>query len=250
MGILDMFKSAPVATPVTPATPATTPPQQGNIPAVPTVTVDPNNPTAPIADSVSVEVKDDSPLAPFKGLWETIPNENKDDVTATGPVPLEHAAVQKVMAKADFSKVITPEQLAAITAGGEEAAAALPEMMNAIVREAMTHTTLINDQLTQKAVTAALAVEKAKIPALLREQQATDHAKNANPIFKNSAVKPIVEATQAQLLQKFPNATANEITTMTQDFIIAMGKEFAPKVTDDIAETGGTNWDMFIEGQS
>lgn len=257
MSIFDIFTKAQPVEPATPATPAQQPapaatapvPAQvepGNIPAT-TVPADPNNPLIPattVKPVVETE-KDNSPLADYSTLWDTVPKEKGKEGEPEPAAELTAENLQKVMAKADFSKVITSEQLTAIAAGGEEASKALPELLNAVVQAAMVQSTLINNQLTEKAVAKAEATASARIPALLREQAAASHAVDTNPIFKDPAVAPIMDATRTQLLLKFPDATPAKITEMTQKFILTMGEAFAPKPA--VSETSDeTDWNKFL----
>jgi hypothetical protein len=148
------------------------------------------------------------------------------------------------MAGANFAPQITAEQQAAITAGGEGAQEAFNAALNSVAQQVMTQATLVGNKLGEKQIQAAIEKHMATIPELLRTQGSTEHLRTTNPIFENPAVKPVVEATQAQLLQKFPNATHAEITTMTQDYILAMGESFAPPgpTTPD----GEQDWNAFL----
>ena len=249
MGLFDMFiKPAPEQQPAPQAQPQQQPAPPGNIPPQ-QVVAEPGNPTAPVqqpAAPVTPEVVDNSPLAEFKGLWEDNPKKEGD------PAPNESAAlkaedVQKIVAKTDFSQAITPETLAAINAGGEDAAKAFAQAMNAVAQQVMVQSTMVNNKLTEQAVERALEAHKATLPGMLRSGLVSDHAKNSNPLFANPAIKPVIEATQSQLLSKYPNATPAEITEMTQNYIIQMGAMFAPKDVVNDNAVGETDWDKFMQ---
>jgi len=111
----------------------------------------------------------------------------------------------------------------------------------------MVQSTMVNNKVTEQAVERALTAHKATLPDMLRSGLVSDHAKNSNPLFDNPAVKPVIEATQERLLQKFPNATPAEITEMTQRFIMAMGQEFTPKDVVNDNSAGETDWDAFMD---
>lgn len=252
MSIFDIFKSAPEQpAPTQPAQPQQ-PAPPGNIPTPP---VDPTQqsqvtgangvvPAVPAQPTESQTPKDNSPLAEFSNLWETNPNQ---DPQATPTQELTPEAVQQAVSKADFTSVITQDNLAAIAAGGEEAQQAFASSLNAVAKQVLTQSTLVNNKLTEKAVQTAISAAEARIPELLRGQAASDHLKTANPLFSNPAVKPVIEATQTQLLQKFPNATAAELTKMTNDYILAMGEAFAPKqAVNDASGAGTTDWEAFL----
>lgn len=247
-----LFGTKPAApAPVTPVAPVAgqppvaqaVPPQQGNIPAAPTIAVNPDG--TPVVDALPVE-KDESPLAVFKSLWEDAPIDPNAPATPAGYVAPTADQIQTAVAKQDFSSNFTPEQLAAVTAGGEGASEALVQLLNTVGQQTLAQSTMINSKLNEQAMTAAIAEQVAKMPDLVRAQTVQAHLKDTNPLFDNPAIKPVIEATQHQLQVKFPNATPAEITKMTQDFVIGMGAEFAPK---PVVATGleADDWTNFLE---
>jgi hypothetical protein len=242
MGIFDIFQS--------PNNAAVAPPPAQGQPAVPGNIPPPADPAAPGQGVVpasavaapAVPAAPESPLDTFKDLWEPVPV----DPNAVAPVvdvPLTAEQVQTAVAKANFSQAITPEQLAAIGQGGEAAQQAFSAAMNAVAQQVMVQSTMVNNKLTEKAVETALSKQSAEIPQMLRKQQSTAHLNDTSELFSNPAIQPVVQATQTQLLQKFPNATPAEITQMTQDYIQAMGEQFAPKPA---ANPNDTDWGSFL----
>lgn len=259
MSIFDIFK-APTPAPVDPSAAVQQPNaahvqqqvplNQGNIPAAPTTVADPNNPTSPVADpnTVKAEAKDDTPLAQFQDLWKDVPNDPNKPNTPAQPAELTAETVQKIVENVNFSQQVTPETLAAIAGGGEDAAAAFTNAMNEVARQVMVQSTLVNNKLTERAVEQAVKSHTENLPALLRSQAASDHLVTSNPLFSNPAVKPVIEATQSKLLAKFPNATHAELTEMTQNYIIAMGEAFAPpKSVNDNSDSSTTDWEAFLK---
>ena len=243
MSIFDIFKPQPAPTPVAPAPNGAVPPNQGNIPAEGTVVT--NLDGTPAVAPLPAEPA--SPLAEFKSLWDTAPVDPNAPAGPKAFVAPTAEEVQTAVTKADFTKGFTPEQLAAVTNGGEGAQDALVQLLNSVGQQSLAQSTMVNSQLNEKAMQAAIAAEVAKMPAMLRSQSAADHMKTANPVFSNPAVKPIIEATQQQLQTKFPNATNAELTEMTQNFITAMGAEFAPKPEAAELPAGETDWNSFFE---
>lgn len=259
MGIFDIFAQtptepvAPVTTttaPVVPVVPGQpvpgAPVEPGNLPPDAGVT-DPNNTTIPPITAAPVEpkpTKPELPLDQFKTLWDDVPID-PNAPAPDEPIVLKAEDIQKAVANANFTQAITPEQLKAIGAGGEEATKAFGEAMNLVAQQVMVQATLVGSKITDNAVARAIEIERAKIPQMLREQATTAHLIDTNPIFDNPAIKPIIEQTKAQLLAKNPTATPEQITKMTQDFILAMGEAFAPKVPD--LAPGETDWSKFVE---
>jgi len=213
--------------------PVVAPQPQGNIPSEPSIVAIEGNPTSPAIPA--------SPLDQYSTLWDTDPTKKAEE----GYKQLTSEQVTSAMSKADFAQNLDPAWLEAISAGGEGATAALPQILNAMARQVMTQSTLVNSKVTQQQVDAAVAKQQGAIPALLRQQQATDHLKSTNPLFDNPAIKPVMEAARDQLLLKHPNATTAEITEMTHNFVTTLGESFAPvkevtKAPDDI------DWDAYI----
>jgi hypothetical protein len=242
MGMFDIFTNTAPTNAAPPAAPAG--PPGVNIPppadpAAPGQGVVPASATVP-APAPAVP---DSPLSPYKDLWEPVPVD-PNSPTPPAPTELTAEAVQTAVAKANFSQAITPEQLTAIGQGGEAAQTAFSEALNAVAQQVMVQSTMVNNKLTEKAVATALEAQSAEIPQLLRKQASTAHLNDTSELFSNPAIQPVVQATQTQLLQKFPNATPAEITQMTQDYIKAMGEQFAPKPPSDPNEQ---NWDTFLQ---
>ena len=243
---------APTATPVPAATPvAPVIPAAGNIPT-PTVPVDPNAPGIVPGQVATAEPDVDpntpkGPLDDFKTLWDTAPIDPNAPPN-TPPAALTAEEVNKVVAKGNFVDTITPEQMKAINDGGEEATKAMNLLLNQVAQKTMAQSILVNNKLIETAVERANKQHAEALPELLRKNAAADHLKTTNPLFSNPAIKPVAKAVHDQLLLKHPNATNAEIATMTQDFILAMGEEFAPKPATTDLETGETNWEAFLEG--
>jgi len=239
----NLFGSAPASTP------ASTPSTPGNMPAAPAVNLQQTpqtdvNGVIPNQTPPAVPV-DNSPLAPFKDLWQTATNVDNKNNNLNEPVVLNAEDVAKAMGNADFSAALNPSRLNAIAAGGQEAQKAFQEALTDVARQVLTQATLVNNRLTNDAIVKALAAQEAKLPAMLRTQSAANHLKDTNPIFSNPAIQPVIEATQQQLLSKFPNATPAEITAMTNNYILAMGEAFAPKPATPVSKD--TDWENFIQ---
>lgn len=244
MSIFDMFKPAPVA-PVAPT--------PGNIPA-PTAQVaitegsEPNG-VVPVTPVPAEPVIPAAPLDKFKDIWDTVPT----DPNAPAPVeatPLTASSLQAMMKDKDFTQNIDPATLADIAEGGDKATAALPAILNAVAQQVMVQSTLVNNKLTEKAVSEATAAAEAAIPDLLRQQTASNHLRESNPAFSNPVLKPFIESSQAQFMIKHPNATPAELTAMTTQLMGAIQETFAPPAPVDKIAENETDWNKFLGGDS
>lgn len=244
MNFLNIFGSS---TPAQQApAPAAQPVQPGNIPA-PTMVAASSNGTAPngvVPTIAAAPVVPETPLADYATLWET-PTVTGQDPTLVAPPELTHELLNKAMQSVDFSSSITPEMSQAIMQGGEGAATAFAQAMGAVAKRVMVESTLVSNRLTKQAVDHAVRTSSAAIPSTLRAQTVTNHLLETNPLFSNPAIKPVVAATQQQLLQKYPNATNAEIATMLNDYLMAMGSAFSPKPAA-VANVDEPDWTKFM----
>ena len=259
MSMFNLFGSAdntPAPAPVTPAPTAQNPVASAVQPVVPSVPAEPGNlppagevsPVAPIGEPAPaptpVAPVDDSPLAAFNTLWDDVPNkegEPKSPVQTLDPVKL-----QEVIAKSDFSQSVSQENLAAIQAGGDEAATAFASSMNQVAQTVMNQSLLASNKMIEQAVERVNQTWEAKLPEILKKQNLNESLISSDPLFKNPAIKPIMEATQQQLASKYPTATVAELKTMTQDYIKAMGEAFSPKPVTPASKQNETDWDAYM----
>jgi len=238
-----IFGSAAPAPATAPATPVPTPAEPGNIPPAAGTTVPPVGTAAP--NGIIPEVKTpDSRLDPFKDMWEPITTE----ASPTGlPIAIDKAKLAEVIGKADFSKSLNPESLAAITAGGEGAVAALVDVINTNSRQLLTQTTLATDQMVQQAFEGYNTAQTKNLPQLMKAQGLSNNL-SENPVFNNPAVVPIIEAVKTTLAANNPNATVAQLTEMAHNYIEVMGEAFTPKPAVDPNSTAATtNWDKYMQ---
>ncbi len=238
--------STPIPAPAAPAAPAQTPTNPGNLPDNSGVgATTPPTPGAP-TDPAAAPAKPDSPLDQYKSLWDPVPtSENAAPVAQK----LDPAKLQEIVAKADFTKAITPEMKAAISAGGEEAQAALMSALNEVTRQAVVQSTLAANKMTEQAVKDAIDSQTKSLPDLIRSQATTNSLYAANPIFSNPAVKPVIEAVKAQLAAKNPTATSDELTAMSQQFVEALGESISPKAAETVdPKADAMDWAKYLAG--
>ncbi len=232
---------APAQQQAAPATP-------GNIPDQPLPVTSQTNGTSPngtVPVAAAEPQVPDSPLDQYKGLWENKPIDPNAPPSNLVPKNLDPAQLTAAMAKADFSSVMTPQLMEAITAGGEGAAKAMMDAMNGVARQSMTQSTLINEKLMNQRMEAAIASMEARMPDMLRQHNSAAHAQDANPLFSNPAIKPIIDATRAQLLQQFPNDTPAQTTAKLDNYLQVMGQTFNPAPAP-VADPNEQDWSKYL----
>lgn len=211
----------PVATPA-PATPAT----PGNIPAQQNNPAAANNPTVPAA-SVAATAEQPQGLDKYKDLFTPDPNAKSNEPTSpfAGVTP---EAIQQIAGKTDFSKVVTPDMMAKISAGGQEAAQAMIEAMNAVAQMTYAQSAQASIKLAETAVSSQREELLAQLPTLIKQQTVTETLRTSNPIFNNPAAAPMLNMLKDNLQAKNPTASAAEIQQMAQEYLGTFAEAIKP----------------------
>ena len=202
--------------------------------------------TAPNGVIPAGEKKEVSPLDNYQDFWQNDPNA-KPQAEFT-PEQLDPAKLQEVVSKTQLTSVITPELQARINAGGDDAQVAMVEAMNTVAQQTLMQSTTVANKMIESQVTKAVAAMAAKIPDIVKAQNLTNNLHDQNPLFKNPAVAPIIEAATTHLQTKFPTASAHELTAMAQDYVTAMAESLGPVApSKDPAASKEVDWSSYLD---
>lgn len=221
-----------------------------------TAPVTPNLPkgTADTPDNKQTENTENkeavSPLDQFKDFWQT----PKDGVPGPEVVDFkaDPAKLLEAANKIDFRKVAKPEQLAAIQEGGEKAAAALVEIMQAQSATLYAQNMFAATKIAENAAAQVQANFEKQLPALLRKQGLGTNLIAENKDLAHPALQPMIEAMQSQLATKYPNASAAELLEMSKTYMTEVGKVFAPQSKETKGGGGsgstkeGVDWSKYL----
>lgn len=231
--IQKLFGGGTPATPMSPTIPPVNQPPgsatQQN-PGDPTLGTQQTQLTAPNGVIPTQPAKEESPLDKHAELWKT---PDTDPNTKPPQGLFDNFDPQKMMeaaGKVDFTKIITPDQLQKITAGGPEAAVAFAESLNKVAQTVYGQSAVATANITKKALDEQETRIKALLPSLVKHQGVDDSLVAANALYANPAVQPLVEALKTQLITKHPQASASEIQSHIVGYLADIGKTFAPKV--------------------
>lgn len=249
MGMFDIFtqgkpENAPVTTPA-PAAPGTPPATNlaNTPPGVEPVQTPGTAPNGVVPDNVPETPA--SPLDQWQDIWQTDPNAAPPAGNFV-PEKLDAPKLQEVMSKVDLKTAVTPENLAAIQAGGEGATEALMNSMNSIAQSTLVQSALVTNKMVEQAVQKTQEAMMKQIPDLIKKQGLTNALNETNKIYSNPAVAPVIDAVKSQLATKFPEATTQELTQKAQDFVTAMGAAVTPAAPAPAANPNETNWADFL----
>ena len=221
MGIMDMFRSAtPMPSQAVPGIPpqqqqAAALPQPGNLPAAQT-------PEMKQADSGKAPGTDieKSLAAGFGDLWQ-IPSTQRGIEPQPIKFNIDPAKVRQAAGQYDFTKVVTPELMEKINAGGTEAMSAMLAAMNAMGQEVFTQSSIASGMVTERASEAARLRALEGVPGLVRSQNVRNALREDNPLFQDPATAPMLQMLEQQALQKFPNATAQQISDYAKQYLLS-----------------------------
>lgn len=197
--------------------------------------------TAPPPAGGTAPAQPAAPLAVFDKLWET--DTTKPAATPTGVLPaVTVEQLSTTLAKSNFLANI-PQELKAKAASGD--AAAFDEVINAGLRNVMTQSVLASHGLVNAGAKAQSEQLMGQLPSLVRSNTVSDSL-NTNPLYKNPAIKPVMDTVRSQLEAKFPQASSSEIAGMLDSYFVEMSKAFGGADKAREQETskpaGDTDW--------
>ncbi len=188
-----------------------------------------------------------SPLDKHAKIWET-PDTSKDTPPAGLFDNVDPNKVMESARKVDFSKSLTPELLAKIQSGGQEATAALAQSLNSVAQTVYAQSAMATTKIVEQALAKQQEQFNAQLPQLLKSHSTQENLLAANPLLANPAIQPLVGALKEQLIRKNPNATSGEIQSQVMDYFQALGSSFAPKPATPKGKQvrAEEDWDKFF----
>jgi len=247
---MDMFRTANTAQPAPQPNLAV----PGNIPPVIATTgltgpaIAPNGVIPPT--TVAAPKEPPAPLAEHATLWEppiidpAAPIKSDSVFGNTDPKKFMEAA-----SKIDFTKVATPEELTAITAGGEAATKAMIAVQNRTAQSIYAQSAFASTKLIDAALAKAKDSFLADVDSRITAMSVKNNLREKNPLFTNPAIQPMISMVEAQMRTKFPNATPTEITEQTNQYIEHFASALAPKAAPakgTKAAEKETDWSKFL----
>lgn len=149
------------------------------------------------------------------------------------------AAVMAAAKQADFSGVISQEQMAAVQQGGSAASAALIQVMNAVAQNVYAQSVLANTQVTETALARQSEKFQKQLPSIIKQASITEHiSTDDNAFFKHPAVAPSLSLIQHNLALKYPDAAPREIADMAKTYFRSIGAAFSEVKQEAVGTPG------------
>ena len=195
-----------------------------------------------------------SPLDSFKDLWQNNPEAAKNSAPSFDPATqfqLDPAKLRETTAQVDFAKNIPAQDLQAIAQGGEAAVAALGNILNTSLREALNTSLMASAGMMQQGFTQAIPAMDSRITKQVTARQVSSQLQELNPMLNHPAAAPILEAVKERLIQQNPNASSREIADMAVEFVNNFASVAQKPQSQQAAgqnAPAGTDWDKFYKG--
>jgi hypothetical protein len=240
--VFDLFKKAD------PAPSSVTPAAQSSAAQNPTVP-GPTNMPAASGDTSTVAGAGGgatSPLDAYKDLWKNDPNAKPDAPFTFNSDPTKLLDTAKTV---DFTKVVTAETMAKITAGGTGAQQAMMEAMNNMSQMAFAQSAHASAKITESALQAQEQRFKDMLPNLIKQHSVADNLRTSNPLMTDPALAPMVGALQQQFTKQYPQATAREIQNHVSDFLDGAADRITgmrPQPKDTSNKRAEEDWGKFF----
>lgn len=246
MNVMQMFHAAAQQQPAPAAQAAPTPgqiPPNGGANGAPAPGTAPNG-TVPGDGTPGKPAS--SPLDNFTDLWQNAPT---DPTQPQNIFKIDQKKLIEASQRLNFTNSITPEQLAAITAGGEAAQKAFAEAMNAVAQGVYAQSAFATGSIVEQALKRAQEQQDARLPSMIKSMNVRESLQQENPIFSHPAAAPLIQAIQQQLTVKFPGATAAETKEMAMSYLQNFAEGVTPKKVDTAATTKGEpDWEKLMLG--
>lgn len=243
----NLFGGGNTQTTAAPA-PQTPPPQQGNIPAAPTMDTNPANPAAPVQQQGQQPQQEPQGLDQFTDLWKA-PEQSSQTPANQALLNVDPQKLMEAAGKVDFAKVIPQESLQAISAGGPEAMQHFAQALNKVAQTVYAQNAMATSKIVEQALGNAKSAWSAELPNFIKSQNVSETLRAENPAFNHPAASPILGALQQQLTVKFPNASSQEIASMAKTYL----GQFASAVNgpqnqnnQSQSQDDGVDWTKFL----
>lgn len=166
-------------------------------------------------------------LDKFKTLSEPVdPKTLPEQFDPTKLFDMDPAKLRGEVDKLNFAGNASPEDLAAVVAGGEGAVAALQNIMNGVARNIFYNSTVASTRLVEQGITKSMPAVDGRVKSTLREHSVREALSGSDPIFNTPAAQVMLQPLQKGFMEKYPTASPTEIASMAQEYL----KDFANKI--------------------
>lgn len=207
---------------------------------------------AAFGDGAPNPEEDKSPLAGFVDLWQTDAG-SKADLNKPVTFDLDPTKLAEAAKGLDFTKAVKPE-LAEKALKGD--AAALAEILNSVSQSSFVQSASMSAKLIEAALKQQATAFKAALPSLIKKQNVNESLRSGEnaEFLSHPSVQPLVELLEMQMTEKYPKASASQISDNVKKYLLGFGEIASGRAAQALKESkgpGGTsglgddNWSDF-----
>lgn len=189
----------------------------------------PSNPNVPSglpAPATSTgNVQQVSPLDNYAELWQPVKQVEGAAPPASIVPQLDSTKLRASIKDANFIQSIDPTMMQNAMKGD---VAAFSHVLNEAVKLGFEQSVLAGRTLTETSINNFGSNQRSEIPGMVKSQMVRETLQE-NPLYQHEATRPLISALEQQLSQKYPTATAAEITSHAQNYIKEFAAIAAPK---------------------
>lgn len=183
-----------------------------------------------------------NPMDKFKDIWQPPTDKDGKPKQSTKQSAIPSIDANKIMefaGKQDFKKFVKPETLAAISKGGEEGMAAFAQAMQDIGSSTFASAVTASSQMMKAALERQAEQFESGLSERFTKFSLKENLGNKNPVLKHPAARPIVDALQSVLAQKYPDHSAADLQTTAEEFLTTFASSISGNKSDDNEEASG-----------
>lgn len=209
-------QAAPAQAPVGTPGPAPTQQTPGNPdPFTPNHTLDPKTPPAPVA-----------PLAEFGELFKV-----DESAKPEGDQPFAWNYDKETLAATVGNlSFVDPARMPEVAqALGVQNPEALANFMNEFGRTLYMQSLLVNSKMSEQSVNIAEQRFSTKVPTHIRNTMVGNEIQTQDPNASNPALQPVINLISAQIAQKNPQLTPEQVAEHTRNYMAGVAQVYAPQ---------------------
>lgn len=251
---MSIFRTSPQAQQQAPVQQA--PNNPGNLPSNAATTGNPApgqeaNGVIPPQQTPGTNNQAENPVDMFKGLFDNDPNKQApQDTRIFGDIKPED--IQTKVAQLNFLSQITDADLTAINAGGPDATKTVLRLINSAGQQAFMHSSLLTKELIEQSHVRNNDRMNTNIDARFRSNTVKSSVSTSNALAKDPTTAPLVDLVTNQMLQKYPNATPQELDSMVNQYFEQVSSKLGAKTQQQQEQqntSGEMDWENFLKDE-
>lgn len=164
-----------------------------------------------------------NPLDPFKEVFTVDPNKA---VQPADPLfKFDAEKLKQSVAAMQFAPQVSAEHMQKIMSGD---AGTLVALLNQSTQAAFARAIEMTQKMVEHGVTTSQSRFETALPDKFRSLQAQEGFAD-DPIYSHEAMRPMVNALQAQFQAKYPNATGPQLAKMVKDYLASVAGAVKPQ---------------------